>query len=889
MERHRGNHHAAVIHLKNLLQKSPQHAEARYLLGVIYLEVDDAVSAQWELRRAIDLGYDQTKVIPTLGQSLLMSGEFQKVLDEVRLEGNPGEVQAEVLTLRALAAIGLGHKQIGRELLEQALALKPGFADALLGQARLAASEQRQEEAAALVARALANGLENVDAWLMKGELSRFANDRHGALVAYQKVLALRPHSIRARLSIASLHIDSGDYDEARRQVVEIRKLVPRSPMAGYLDALIAFRQRDYAVARGAVLRALDVAPDHMPSVLLRGVVEFAQGSQDMAQQYLERVVQRAPDNLYARRLLIASLAKSGKTQRALDILEPALPQYPEDSALMALAGEVYLLSNQFAKASQFFEKAATLDRHNAGARTGVGLTRLALGETDDALRHFESASRMDSSQSHADVLLITLHLRRANYDAALKAMETLERKQPDNPLTYNLKAAIYLGKKDARTARTYLSRALELNPLYVPAAVTLAQLDIEEKKPHAARRRLEAILEKDKDNVEALLSLASFGRRIGATRDEQIAWLNRATRASPRSTRPPLMLARLHAQAGNAAQALAAAGWAQVISPDNLEVLYLLGSIQVAAGQKELALTTYRRIASLQPDSPVALLRLANALAASADDSAAASALGRALSLKPDYIDAQVALAHLHVRAGKLSEAKAIARQLKEQETTFAIGRSLEGDVLMAQKRFADAAEAYEAAYRTGKSGSLAIRMHKAYVQAGNAGDAENRLAQLVKDSADDAFVRMYAADVAFRGGKYKKAVEHYEWLLQSQRDNAVALNNLALAYQRMEDPRALETAERAYRLNPKNAEIIDTLGWILVEQGNSMRGLELLQRAVAAAPTNHEFRYHLAQAWLKVGNTTKARNELKQLLSSNAKFPQQAEAAQLFEQLRD
>ncbi len=27
--------------------------------------------------------------------------------------------------------------------------------------------------------------------------------------------------------------------------------------------------------------------------------------------------------------------------------------------------------------------------------------------------------------------------------------MQSLEKKQPNNPLTYNLKAAIYLGKKD--------------------------------------------------------------------------------------------------------------------------------------------------------------------------------------------------------------------------------------------------------------------------------------------------------------------------------------------------------------------------------------------------------------------------------------------------------
>jgi Flp pilus assembly protein TadD len=205
-ERSQNNPRAAIVHLKNLLQKAPEHAEARYLLGVSYKDASDFVSAEVELRRALSLKYDPAKVIPPLGRSLLLAGEFRKVLDQIQLEGEVSDpVQAEVLTLRALALIGLRRNQEARELLEQALVKQPEFSDALLGKARLAAGENNLDETARLIERAISSAPDSAEAWFMKGELNRFTAHPDEADAAYQKALSLDPYSIRARLGIASL------------------------------------------------------------------------------------------------------------------------------------------------------------------------------------------------------------------------------------------------------------------------------------------------------------------------------------------------------------------------------------------------------------------------------------------------------------------------------------------------------------------------------------------------------------------------------------------------------------------------------------------------------------------------------------------------------------
>src|SRR5262249_20619070 len=156
---------------------------------------------------------------------------------------------------------------------------------------------------------------------------------------------------------------------------------------------------------------------NHQPAVLLAGAIEYALGAQVQAQTYLTRVVERSPRNLYARRLLVSSLAKSGQTQRALEILGPGLAQAPDDAVLLGMAGELAMQNNDFAKAREYFDKATKADPKSAGARTGLAVSRLATGETDSGLADLEAAVQLDTEKHNADVLLIATHLQRSQYD----------------------------------------------------------------------------------------------------------------------------------------------------------------------------------------------------------------------------------------------------------------------------------------------------------------------------------------------------------------------------------------------------------------------------------------------------------------------------------------
>lgn len=886
----KGDNKAAIIQLKNALQKNPDDSEARYLLGTIYYETGDPQSAEKELRRALSLGMSPDKVLPGLGKTLLILGQFQKVLDETKQVS--GEKQsAEISSLRGNAYLALGKGQEAKESFELALKYNADFPDALIGLAKHALLEKEILEkeidsATRLSEQAVSQNPQNPDVWLFKGDLLRAQGKTEPALAAYDQVLKLQPNNIPAHISKATLEIASGKFDAAKLDIDSARKEKPNNLIVLYTQALLDFRQGKSAAALESLQQVLRAAPEHMPSILLAGAVQYSLGSMPQAEQHLKKYLAKDPGNLYARKLLASTLLKSRQTQYAIDVLSPALKDAPQDPQLLAIAGESYMQAGDFAKATEYFAKASALAPKAAELHSALGLSKLALGENDRAVAEMETAVNLDVKSPKASVLLVLTHLRLKEYDKALAAATVIEKELPDDPLGYNLKGAAYLGKKDTAAARASFEKAVTLQPSNFPAVMNLVQLDLQEKKPDVAKKRLEALLDKDKKNIQAMTALAGLAQSQGQTKEATV-WLERASNENPDALQPAMMLAAHYLQIGEKQKALTLAQKLHGSNSDNPAVLDILAQAQFANGDKQAALETSNKLAVIKPDSALVQFRIASIHMAMQNQSAASDALKKALTLQPDYLDAQLAMASLDVNKENYDGALSIARQIQKKSGKSPVGYELEGNILMTQKKPALAVKAYEQAFAIGKSGPLMIKLHASLSQAGKSKEANSRLTQWLKEHPADIPTRMYLAGTYLAEKQDKAAIEQYQTVLQQDPKYVPALNNLAWLYQQEKDPRALEFAEKANQLAPDNPASLDTLGWILTEQGNTIRGLPLLQKANSLAPDAADIHYHLVLGLVKSGDKAKARKELEQLLATGKNFSNIDEARTLLKEL--
>jgi len=875
---------AAAIQLRNALQKTPENAEARYLFGTTLLEAGDPVSAEKEFRRALEYGYSPDAVNPKLARALLEEGAADKVIAELgdKRLSDPA-AHAELLGLVGDAYLRTQKRKEARAWYEAALQAAPASPKAQLGQAWIKIMDGDLKGATAVVDKVLAGSPDFLDALLLKSELLVAQGDAPGAVKVYEQAIAVRPSQVSAHYGRVVLLTRERKFDEATAALGEMQKAAGRNPRTYFAQGLLALSQGKPADAREPLAQILKVAPNHLPTLLLAGTAEYQLRSYVRAEDHLRKALAQAPSLAYTRRMLTATYLRSGEPQQALKTFEPLLKSIGDNPQLLALAGEVYLSNNEPERAADYFQKAVAADPKATGARTRLGQVRLATGDVDHAIQDLEAASAADDSSIQADLVLIANYLRQREYDKALAAAQSLEKKQPDNPLAHNLKGAISLAKRDPGAARKSFDQALALKSDYAPALYNLARLDLAEKKPEQAKKRYEAILAKDPNNEVALLGLADLQVATNAPRADVAATLNKAVGGNPQSARARIALIRFHLQTRDAKSALAAAQQAHAALPDNLQILDLLGLAQQAAGDANQAIATFNKLVAAAPKSTDALVHLAGAQLANKDVAGAVQSLRRALEINPNLVPVRQQVAALSLQQGRPDAALAEAKEVQKRFPDQAVGYLMEGDVYAAQKKWGESARAYRETLKHGKSTVAATRLHAVLTQGGKTGEADKFADTWIKENPKDAGFLLYLADRELQAKDYKTAAQHYKAVIALQPKNPVALNNLAYVAGQTGDPNAIKYAEEALALAPQSAAIQDTLGWLLVEKGDVQRGIELLRKAAAGAPSSAEVRLHLAKALLKAGDRSGAKSELQAIVKLERKTPARDEAEKL------
>lgn len=885
----KGDIKASVIELKNALQKNPSNAEARWLLGEIYIQAGQGREAEKELLKARQLGVDPESLVVSLGQARLLQRQYAEVLDETRpSEKTSTKNFARILQVRGEALLGLRKVNEGCAEFKHSFQTDASNAPTYWGLAKCAVFSGNPEEARTQLEDALKVDPGNATTWMLMGDLERLRNNFEKAENAYSTALKYRPQHFDALAGRASTRILRNQLSEAEKDIGAINALVKDHPQANQMRGIIQYKRAKFVEAKTSFETVLKVAPDFVPATLWLGLTNFALKNYEQAAMQFAGYLQHYPGAVQVRAMLALSQAKAaGGGAAATETLKQLSRINLEDPQSLATLGEAYFLTGQSELSAQYFSKVVEKQPDSAESRISLAYVQLQKGETGHAIEQLEKALQLNPHALGADELLIQALLREKMLDKAIQAVKVFQGKYPNDPLPYNYKGATLLLSNDREGAKEAFSKALQIQPGFFPAAHNLAQMAISKGDFEQARGYYRAVLKSQKNELEAFKAL--YDLELKAKRPDEATKALRQTLAKfPAEPMPAMLLARTLLSTNNPLQALEVTQAAATANPNHVGLLEVRVLASLAVGDSGNALSSTQRLVQAQPNSPDAHYYLARAYALSGNAPAARTALQESLKRNPAYVIAKAALGRLDVAEGKYEEALQLARELQKSDMKSPNGFLIEAETHAKQKNYRSAITALDEAKKKYPASeevmALITRMRLA------SGDKEGAISSAVKwqqANPNQPSASRFLAETYLALGRRKEAVDAYEAAVKLDPNDAVALNNLALLLAETSPSRALQLAEKSSSLKPDSPAYADTYGWILVGQGHAARGVEVLQKAFALAPTSPDIHYHYAAALAKAGEKEKARRELQRLLATGKKFANEDAARTLLQQL--
>ncbi|MEH6822854.1 MAG: tetratricopeptide repeat protein [Motiliproteus sp.] len=846
-----GEPKSAIIQLKNLLREEPDNAEARLLLGTLYLQTGQYQGAEKELKRAKTLQSQDPGLALLLVRSLLGQRRFSEAREQLLgLDPDDSVQVAERWLLLGHSYSALRQLDQAEQAYRQAETLAATTASATeigLSLARLALLQQHPEIALARLKATFAHPRASAEALLIMGQA--YLQQRQAALAqkAFDDLLLLQAgHPVALLGRVKALLLVDNEVD-ARISLDQLLSIAPLFPDALLISAVLHLKAGNPQQAK-EILDPLSQQQGQQADVLhLTGYANLLLGHEAQALQQFSRNLVTHPDHDPSRLALAQLYAKQNQFDQAQKILTPLLERDAIATETLALAGTLSLRQGDAVAATEYFQQALTQSERSELSRP-LALSELLSGDIDAGIARLEGLSR-DDANLQTDTLLLRAYLRAQQLEKARELLTQRIQNHPDDRV-YRLMAA-----------------ALEL------------QL----KQFVAAKQHLQAVLLKESRSLPALLGMAYLALQQQAPREAE-EWYRQAQEADPDDIRPvqgQIGLALTEGRSKTAAQQAARFYRNQRTRKDAAQ-LYL--SVLQRLGDRDQLQLQLQTMIKDHPDEPSFKLQQADLHFSQGETAVATRQLGQLIIEHPDYMPARIARIKLLLAQQQPQKALDASNNLPAAVLALPSVALLLGDAYQRLNQPA-AIDQYLKAYQVKPAPEVAVRLGRAYATRNGADAAIEFLQQHLTKQSQDIAARALLGGLQQQRGNNTEAIRSYQQVTAEQPKHTLAWNNLAWLYQQQNDPRALVAAEQAHKLAPDAGAVIDTLGWILLPS-DPQRALRLLAEAAQQLPEDAAVQYHYAAALAKNARPQEALVLLRSL--EQKAFADKQEAMALLKKLK-
>jgi cellulose synthase operon protein C len=715
-------------------------------------------------------------------------------------------------------------------------------------------------------------------AWRALAESEEASRHWEGLVPALRTIISLDPKDDAARLKLARILLAAGATDQSLKLVNDISEPDTNNATLLALKAAIFYKLKDNDTAVRDAQAALKIDPSNLDALTVLAVDRLADNDPKGALNLLSSVPEAQTGELGVQLLKLRVYEQLKDYPHIESLLRALAEQYPQQVMFRKQLARFYISQRRPDDAEKELRAitaanpkdsqaaidlirflytvkgpAAADNELNARIKAGgdVFPYQLAIaefdfdqGKPDDSFKLLAQLGGSDSPTQAitAKILAAELYLRQKNTDAAEKIVDDILAQDSRNVDALKLRASIRLSRGQFDAAITDLREALNDQPQSAELMLMLATAYESSGSIDLADKQFADATKASNYAPSVGLSYVAFLRRRGGL-DRAYDLLTELANRSPRSVQILSALAEAKLARQDWAGAEEIADRIKRIDTGNTGDVadQISGAALSGQGKYDASIAAFQNAVSAAPSAAQPMVNLVTALVRAKQPDKAVAFLQSVLKENPNNAEAYVLLGNLNLSSNAADQAEQNFKAAITKQPKNPLGYQALAGLELRQKKF-------DAALDTIRAG--------------------------LKEQPDSVALRTTLAGILEQKGDYEAAITEYQNLLKLQPGSLILSNNLAsLLADHRTDKASLDQAQSlatALRDSPV-LQFKDTLGWVYYRQGDFNNAVPLLEAATAGLPNNALVHYHLGMAYIGVGQSAKASEQLKEALTGS------------------
>ncbi|MDY6914242.1 MAG: tetratricopeptide repeat protein [Planctomycetota bacterium] len=893
-----GQRDQAVQTLEKLHQRIPDDLRLVTQLANMYLALKQPDKAEALLQQAKAAHADDPKLQSNLQFQLdLLNEPEEEKRFEMRLAAVAKASQSPVdkaLQKAAVCAM-FGRQEQYAAYLQEAAKIDPEAPGVVVRLFRYAMGKRDWQLADKMVAKASKADLDGASGRTYRAQLAMARDRLPEAINALTEALSIRPELKHARVLLGECYLTSGELAKAEEtfrtaasndpgyaaamigmaRVTELQgrpaehrdwveKAYRHAPRNPYVRERFLTLQEEKAKPREVIKqreRILRQNPADLENRRrLAGLYERTKQLAKAEEMY-RFVYDNAAEKILGARLLAGFYARTERSAQAENVLQDLLKDPKDKVGAYMLYGE-YLAMYDVNQALEAFTKAIEADPKDPRGHLGMARLFASQRQWKQAAAAMEKYVTFKPADRASEKDLVRYLIEAGEWDAATKRLDRMVAQDPSDVKALILKGVLAGRQGEISQAEELLSRAAQLGPNDPEVLVQRSGIYLVKGQVSKARDDLRRARDLTNDPNVAM-RLASVYLRLGDRENARLVYLDILSR---RGDYAPAIRQLTGLYLGRRDWVAMESLLAKAKSRFPKDPSYLLAEAEMWRLRKNSAsrITALRSALALAPQAPNVLFAYLSALLE-------AKQFDKTLAVSQDYTDkpdfAAVTSA-FRARAlagqGKPTEADALFIESLEK----AAPQELRLIVRQIQQSYGpDRSIKKLSAWMASRPNDwrLYSLLGDSYLMAGKAPlaaqsllkarglAAEPRQKALINRRLGSIYYNMYSAQ-----GQKSHLTEAEKAYLESLKvlvNDIQTMNNLAYLYTdaKGQPEKALPYAEKAAKLAPNNANILDTYAWTLAKVGKYAQAENILMQAVQAENAPVACRYHLGWIYEK------------------------------------